>query len=183
MLDGIWTPLWHSRVPTSPAPARIPLRRRDGTIAAHALVDADLLPLVAQHAWSYAKDRHGYGWVQTNVVKDGKRTTLKLHHLVMGTPPPDYCIDHVNGDPLDNRRCNLRLCTLAQNRQHQTKVRGAVEYRGVMPNGKRYRAVLTHDGVKYHLGTFDTPEEAAAAYNAKAAELRGEYAALNVLKA
>jgi hypothetical protein len=164
-----------------PSTVKIPLRRRDGTVAAYTLIDPEHLPLVSRHAWSHAEDEHGYAWAQTNIIKNGRRTTLKLHHLIAGAPPPGHCVDHINGDSLDNRRANLRVCTMAQNRQNQTKVRGKVGYRGVMSNGRRYRAVLTHEGVKYHLGTFDTPEQAAAAYNAKALELRGEYAALNPL--
>ncbi len=88
-------------------------------------------------------------------------------------------MDHINGDPLDNRRANLRICTRWENAQNQTKVRGRIDYRGVYRNGSGYRAALTHKGQRYNLGTYGTPEEEAAAYNVKALELRGEYASLN----
>ena len=158
---------------------KLPLRRRDGTIAAHTLVDTGLMPVISQFAWSYAEDIHGYAWAQTNIRVNGRRTTLKLHHLIMGVPLEGYCTDHRNGNSLDNRRKNLRVCTLAQNRQNQTKVRGRIKYRGVMMNGKRYRAALTYGGERYNLGTYDTPKEAALAYDMKARELRGEFASPN----
>jgi hypothetical protein len=146
----------------------------------YALVDADMMDIAMAYAWHYAQGK-GYEWAQATTRVDGKKTTLKLHHLVMGVPLEGYCVDHINGNPLDNRRSNLRLCTFNQNRQSQHKVRGAVQYRGVHKCGRRYRAVVTHEGRKQHLGFFDTPEEAAHAYNLKALELRGEFASLNTL--
>ena len=137
------------------------------------------MPVISQYAWSYAEDRHGYAWAQTNIRVNGRRTTLKLHHLIKGVPLEGYCTDHRNGNSLDNRHRNLRVCTLAQNRQNQTKVRGEIGYRGVYRNGKRYRAALTHEGERYNLGTYNTPEEAALAYDMKARELRREFASPN----
>lgn len=146
----------------------------------YALIDADLLPQALAYSWYYCESK-GYAWVQTNARIDGKRTPIKLHHLVIGVPLEGFCVDHINGDTLDNRRANLRICTFNQNRQNQHKVRGTVSYRGVHRCGGRYRAVLCHEGGKLHLGFFNTPEEAAHAYNLKALELRGEFAALNPL--
>jgi hypothetical protein len=146
----------------------------------YALVDADILEVALHYSWSYARAK-GYQWAQATTRIEGKKTILKLHHLVMGIPLEGYCVDHINGNPLDNRRSNLRLCTFDQNRQSQHKVRGAVAYKGVHKCGKRYRAVLSHEGNKIHLGFFDTPEEAATAYNLKALELRGEFAVLNAV--
>ena len=174
-------PLFSSR-PRGKRPAgSYPLRRRDGSVAAITLIDTDLHWLISRHSWSLARDRHGYVCAQTNIEVNGKRTTMKLQHLIKGKPLPGCCIDHINGNPLDNRRENLRVCTRQENAQNQTSVRGKVKYRGVYKNGRRFRAALTHGGKRYNLGTYDTPEEAAMAYNVKTLELRGEFAALNVL--
>lgn len=54
-------------------------------------------------------------------------------------------------------------------------------YRGVSHNGKGYRAAVTHEGVRHNLGTFETPEEAALAYNEAATLYKGEFVSLNEL--
>lgn len=46
--------------------------------------------------------------------------TMLLHHFVIGKPPRPLCVDHINGNSLDNRLCNLRVCTSSEN----TKNRG-----------------------------------------------------------
>ena len=79
---------------------------------------------------------------------------------------PD-CIDHINGDKLDNRILNLRNTTKAQNNKNQHLSRGSYslgvsEYK--TKRGIRYRATITEDGKFKHLGSFDSPELAATAY-------------------
>lgn len=83
-------------------------------------------------------------------------------------PPGD--VDHINGDRADNRWCNLRLATRAQNMWNVPGATGAYCQRG------RWYASIKVDGVKKSLGGYATKEEAAAAYARAAAELRGEFA-------
>ena len=83
---------------------------------------------------------------------------------------PDTLIDHINGDAKDNRICNLRLSTPSQNAQNAAQaksgLRGAVFHKGT---GKWQASI------RLHLGTFETQEEAAAAYEKAAAELHGQF--------
>jgi hypothetical protein len=58
----------------------------------------------------------GEGYALTGVLNAaGKKTIVPLHTLIMGTPPLDQQIDHINGKSLDNRRANLRFVTTATN--------------------------------------------------------------------
>lgn len=99
--------------------------------------------------------------------------------------PKDKVVDHINGDTLDNRKQNLRICTKAENnRNRRVNSRlGTVPYKGVYKrkNSKinSYRASVSYQDKTYNLGHYNTPEEAAEVYNNKATELFGEFANLN----
>lgn len=94
--------------------------------------------------------------------------------------PPGLEVDHINGDRLDNRRENLRLCTRRQNTRN-AKARSACGYRGVSHDRGRWRSRIHHVGVGalVSLGSFDTPEEAARAFDRAARRLHGAFARLN----
>ena len=115
--------------------------------------------------------RSGSGYLSTTIMK--KRTMVHriawcLHHNM--SLDAGMVIDHINGDKTDNRICNLRLSTAAQNMQNAAKkaagVRGAFFHK---------RTGKFQASIRLHLGTFETPEEAAAAYEAAAAKLHSEF--------
>ena len=97
-----------------------------------------------------------------------------------GEDPGDNYVDHIDGNPSNNKWSNLRLTTPAQNSHNRILPSNLSGYRGVYklskPCGKRYYSQVVSNGVKHYLGVFDTPEEAHAAYIQKIAELHGEYA-------
>ena len=88
-------------------------------------------------------------------------------------------VDHINGDRLDNRRANLRLCDRAQSTWNRGP-RGGRKFKGVtmLPSG-RWQSYITARGCQQYLGLFNTAEEAAAAYDDAARRLHGEFARLN----
>lgn len=100
--------------------------------------------------------------------------------LISGDWPSDYFVDHINGDPGDNRACNLRPATKSQNIANTRKRKGPAtsKYKGVcyVKSADRWRAQITKDGVLRGLGSYVTEDEAAAAYASAAIELFGEYA-------
>lgn len=75
-------------------------------------------------------------------------------------------IDHINGDPADNRFVNLRGVDHKTNMQNERKARSnnKTGLLGVSPNGQNYRAEIRVDGKKINLGTFKKPEVAHQAY-------------------
>lgn len=105
-----------------------------------------------------------------------------LHRWIM-QPPDDMVVDHINGDPLDNRRSNLRICTHAQNLANGRSHRDSTsKYRGVSyrPREGTWRAQISVGNQRSKfLGQYRTEEEAALAYDAAARDRYGEYARLN----
>jgi hypothetical protein len=76
-------------------------------------------------------------------------------------------IDHINGDKTDNRIDNLREATHAQNQQNKGKAQNNTSgYTGVTFDKakNKWKAAIYKDRKRYHLGYYDTPEEAHAAY-------------------
>ena len=90
--------------------------------------------------------------------------------------PEGMDVDHKNGDPLDNRRKNLRVCTHRQNCQGRRPNKNCLsKYKGVSWFKGKWTAMINQ---KY-LGRFDNEINAAKAYDEKAKELYGEYAYIN----
>lgn len=102
-----------------------------------------------------------------------------LHRLLMGVTDPKLVVDHINGDTLDNRRKNLRVCTSAQNvRNCKKSRRNTSGFKGVSlakSTGKWLAYISVNMRNKY-LGSFATPEEAHAAYCEAAKKYHGEFA-------
>lgn len=140
-----------------------------------AVVDDEDYDALAAHKWYF---KSGYAMRAVRVVEPGRRQKIVRMHREVLSAKEGLQVDHINHDTLDNRKENLRLCTHAQN-QHNRLPQGAVPYKGVIKKRGRYAAKLMVDGMQVWLGMFDTPEEAALAYNEAARKHNGEYAWLN----
>jgi hypothetical protein len=123
----------------------------------------------------YAKRRFSFG--------NGKSKIVALHRIITNVPAKKH-IDHINGDSLDNRKSNLRLCSNAENSRNRKKSRKNVSgYKGVYWSSqkKKWHAEIWKDYRKYHLGFFDNLIDAVLAYNEGALRLHGGFAKLNKL--
>lgn len=86
------------------------------------IVDDDRYDEVIQYNWSpHQPKKNGSVYVARNGYKNGKSTTIRLHQQIMGVAPIGMVIDHINNSGLDNRKANLRFCTVAQNNAYKTE--------------------------------------------------------------
>lgn len=92
---------------------------------------------------------------------------------------PHPCIDHINGDSLDDRLCNLREATVQQNawnhKPHSRRIQLPMGVR-LIPGSGNYQARISCNKKQYHLGSYPTPEEAHLVYLAKRKEFFGDFA-------
>jgi hypothetical protein len=111
-----------------------------------------------------------------------RRKIYKAHRIIWAMQTgewPKHKIDHINEDPSDNRWSNLRAATQSENMRNITRIKSNTSgFKGVGWSrvSKKWRAYIKVDGVNYHLGLFETKEEASFAYKAAAAKLHGVFA-------
>jgi hypothetical protein len=148
-----------------------------------ALVSDEDYERVAQYKWSarWHPRVHNFYAIR-NDYTGGKHTTPLMHRFIMAAQPGEQ-IDHRNGNVLDNRRENLRRCTAGDNshNQHRHTPHSSI-YKGVSIHKQtgKWQASVGLDGRIYYLGLYETQEQAARVYDAKARELHGEFASLNM---
>ena len=110
-------------------------------------------------------------------VRDGKRTMILLHRLLMGEPKGHH-VDHINGNKLDNRRVNLRVATYTQNQanRHRLNRNNSSGHRGIvwMAAWGKWRAQIMANRKAYHLGLFVDLESAIQARREAELRLWGE---------
>jgi len=91
-------------------------------------------------------------------------------HRIIVNAPSNMLVDHINGDKLDNRKSNLRLCTMSQNKANSTQYSSNKSgYKGVYwhKHVKKWQSQIRYKGKIYHLGSFDTALEAHMAHKKK----------------
>ncbi len=137
------------------------------------IFDKDILPSLQGYTWS--EDKGGYlrAWI--------KGESIHAHNIILERPKNSVA-DHINRNIRDNRRCNLRTVT----RQHNKANSGVPKnnksgFKGVSFYSKyqKYRAYIKVDYKHIFLGYFETPGEAANAYDVAAIKYFGNYALTN----
>lgn len=140
------------------------------------LFDKEDEPLARSRLWAI---RRGYARACVEGV------SVSFHRLIMNAGENEI-IDHIDGNPRNNCKSNLRLSTQQQNmRNTHIRCDNTTGYKGVsfVKRIGRYEAYINNDGRKIPLGLYDTAQEAALAYNRAASSLFGEYARINVIGA
>lgn len=128
------------------------------------------LKFFKNHKWKY--DQVG----AKSYVRATNGERPYLHRLIMQAPK-GMVVDHINGNPLDNTRENLRVCSYENNNRNLTKKRGSSSsrFKGVSKHGDKWRARIQEKTI----GIYDTEVEAALAYDAEAVKLFGKFAKTN----
>lgn len=147
-----------------------------------ALIDDEDADAVLAHRWcARIADGRAYAMRRDGRRDDGRVRYVYLHRFLMGEPE-EVTIDHVNRNSLDNRRANLRVATERENGANKLKRGVRSRYKGVWPSrtGCKWVAVITSaPGKRRHLGTFETEEEAARAWDDAARVVYGYFATYN----
>lgn len=120
--------------------------------------DAEDYELLSKYSWSISKT----GYPVANI--SGRVT--KLHRYLLNIKDPNVIVDHINGNPFDNRRQNLRLCKNAENvRNCKVSKNNTSGYTGIQKVKKsgKYRARITINRKEINLGRFEKIEDAIKA--------------------
>jgi hypothetical protein len=144
-----------------------------------AYISASDYPLISRYTWHANYSNKGKKPVYYARGFVGKQRIL-LHRFIMSAPA-DLKVDHIDRNPLNCTRSNLRLMTHSQN-LHNQAARTETGYKGVQrfENGKYY-ACARYKGKTLYLGKFSTAELAAEAYDRHAIAVYGEFATTNFL--
>ena len=146
-----------------------------------ALVDDRDYEQLSQYKW-YAKNE-GNTWYAVRGSKKldgkGKQKLIRMHREIMNTQK-GVMVDHRNGNGLDNRKENLRICTIQQNAYNRTRSQknNKLGIKGVSWDKKlkKYKAGIKFNGKSIHLGYFNVLGDADSAYRKAEEKYFGEFA-------
>jgi hypothetical protein len=137
-----------------------------------AIVDDDDYNELSKYKWQYTTfTGHEYARRAVNY------TSQNMHRFIMN-PPNGMEVDHINGNGLDNRRCNLRICTPTQNQWNsKTPITNTSGYKCVIwePKLNKWRVRIRKDGKRYTIGYYKNIEDAHKAQVEYSIKLHGEF--------
>lgn len=142
------------------------------------IIDLKILPLLVKYPSWHATSSRGKEYAEFSSKKNGKTFTLKLHRVVLGLKKTGPQVDHINGNTLDNRKSNLRICNAAQNGWNRGPAKTNTSgYKGVSfcKRSNKWLATIRRFGRRRHLGYFSSVEMAHEAYTAFARKHDGEF--------
>lgn len=137
--------------------------------------DFEDFPKVIKYKWNHMKN----GYFKASLGSREKGHIL-LHRLLM-EPPSNMVVDHIDGDPSNCKRNNMRICTPAENSRNSSLNKNNLSgFKGVYYDKRRKRwYARIYKEKSYGLGGYDTAEEAARAYDDAAQKLHREFAKTN----
>jgi hypothetical protein len=149
----------------------------------YTIVDDDDFNRINRFSKWYANKDHKYNryYAICHDPNNNKRI-IAMHRFILDLKYGDRVhVDHINGNGLDNRKINLRICNHSQNQANCNIQSGTSQYKGVSYYKRisRYCASIRCNGNVYYLGAFTNEREAALAYDKKAKELFGDFAKTN----
>lgn len=145
-----------------------------------AIVDDADFDLVSQFNWSLTTGGSGNKKQYAHRRNRTSGGLVLMHRFILDMPKRNgLVVDHINGDSLDNRRSNLRICKHGENMRNYRNAWGKEGIRGVRttPGGK-YMARIRYQNKLYNIGTFDTQKDACIAYAFASSLLHGEFGSL-----
>lgn len=135
--------------------------------------------IVFKHSWYLQR----CGGTKYYVAHGGSKNRIWLHREII-KPQDNQIVDHINGNPLDNRRLNLRACNTKQNNRNSTIHKDNKSgFKGVhyMKDRNKWASQIRVDGKKINLGFYKDKIEAAKAYNDASITYFGAFAKLNIV--
>ena len=159
-----------------------PFRRIKLTRGYYALVDECDFERLNRHKWQ-VNVRNGRPRQAGRTERRNQKSRYLTMHRVIMNPPEHMIVDHINRNPLDNRRANLRLSTPQQNSWNRSCPRNSKgsKYTGVSldRDGQKWRVRIVIDGESRFLGYYDDEKAAAMAFDKAARKHRGHFAFQN----
>lgn len=143
----------------------------------YTIIDKEDYEKVKDYCWYERPDHYVLAPFTKNKRKKGYSIHARLHRLIMNAPK-NKMVDHINGNPLDNRKCNLRICTSAQNsRNAKMNCNNTSGYKGIYWVEKlhKWRAEIKINYVKKNLGVFSEITDAIDARKKAEIKYFGEY--------
>jgi len=142
-------------------------------------VDDEDYEYLSQFNW---KNKKGYA-VRTVFIDRVRQYEITMSRELMGLDANNALqVDHINRNTLDNRKCNLRICTNAENAMNRGVPKNNTSgYKGVtwIARNNRWRSLIIINRKRKYLGYFESKIDAAIAYDIAALSHRGEFAYLN----
>jgi hypothetical protein len=143
-----------------------------------ATVDDEDFELLCRHEW-YSSPCGGKMYASRSNWKK-KPSTIRMHRVITNAAPGQY-VDHINGNTLDNRRANLRLCTQSQNLMNKRKMSNNTSgVSGVTwdKSKGKWQVTIRANFKNHFIGRYDTIAEATKARHEAVRRLHGEFAKL-----
>ena len=148
-----------------------------------AIINNEDFDRVSQFNWQYDGGENGYAKrsIRIGLRKENRKWKEYLHRYITGCPQ-EFCVDHINGDKLDCRRNNLRICNMSQNLGNSNINKlNTSGFKGVtwLNKNKKWMAQINFKNKHFYLGSFTNRLEAGKTYNVAATRFFGNYSKLN----